>query len=148
MCTTDDDHLADRLRMIRNHAEAVVEDAGTQDLTNMLGFNLRLTELSAAVGRAQLAAVDSHVDRREAFATKLSADTTGLDGIQPPHVRPDCRHVYYVWAMRCDPGTIMPRTDLATLYPLTTLAADRKSSIRPLVQLPMKTRCTGIPNIG
>ncbi len=106
MCTTGDEHLAERLRMIRNHAEAVVEPAGIRDLTNMLGFNLRMTELSAAVGRVQLAAIDDHVDRREAFANGLSEGTAGMAGLSPPKVRPECRHVYYVWAMRCDANVL------------------------------------------
>ena len=43
--------------MIRNHAEAVVEPAGVEDLTNMFGHNFRLTEMSAAVGLAQLESI-------------------------------------------------------------------------------------------
>lgn len=137
MCTTDDDHLADRLRMIRNHAEAVVEDAGTQDLTNMLGFNLRLTELSAAVGRAQLASIDDHIGRRETFATALSAGVANLEGLRPPKVRPDCRHVYYVWAMRSDEDALGIARD--TL--VTALQAEGvpcfPAYVAPLYLLPM-----------
>src|SRR3954470_23813830 len=54
MCVTNDARLAQRLRMIRNHGENVVEAWGVDDISNMIGFNLRLTEMSAAVGRAQL----------------------------------------------------------------------------------------------
>jgi len=102
VCTTEDSDLARKMQFIRNHAEAVVEDAGVENLTNMLGFNLRMTELSAAVGRVQLTDIADHVARRENFAAALSKATQGLDGIQPPHVRDNCRHVYYVWAMRHD----------------------------------------------
>ncbi|GBR75480.1 pyridoxal phosphate-dependent aspartate aminotransferase superfamily, partial [Candidatus Termititenax persephonae] len=42
---TNDDALANKLRLIRNHAEAVVEAKGETDLTNMLGFNYRMTEV-------------------------------------------------------------------------------------------------------
>ena len=137
MCTTDDEGLANRLRMIRNHAEAVVGPAGTEDLVNMLGFNLRQTELSAAVGRVQLAAAEDHVGRREAFATTLSAGVTDLDGIRPPHARPDCRHVYYVWAMRCDADALGITRD--TL--VTALQAEGvpcfAAYVAPLYLLPM-----------
>ena len=47
ICVTNDEELATRLRMIRNHAEAVVGPAKINDLTNMIGFNYRMTELSA-----------------------------------------------------------------------------------------------------
>ena len=102
VCTTDDADLAQKLQMIRNHAEAVVGAAKVDDLTNMFGFNFRMTELSAAVGRVQLSNIDAHVARREAFASELSEAAQGLDGLTVPHARPDCRHVYYVWASRFD----------------------------------------------
>src|SRR4029079_277780 len=51
---TDDDDLADRLRLIRNHAEVVVEDKGVTNLSNMIGFNFRLGEVECAIGIEQL----------------------------------------------------------------------------------------------
>ncbi len=45
MCTTNDDDLVERLQLIRNHAEAVVEKKGVTNLVNMVGFNFRLGEL-------------------------------------------------------------------------------------------------------
>ena len=56
MCTTDDDNLAERLQLIRNHAEAVVAAKGTSNLVNMVGFNFRLGEIEAAIeiGRAHV----------------------------------------------------------------------------------------------
>src|SRR5439155_1256130 len=49
MCVTDDDDLAVRLQLIRNHAENIVEPMDMTNLTNMVGFNFRMTELLAAV---------------------------------------------------------------------------------------------------
>src|SRR6202789_1218371 len=40
----------------------------------------------------------------------------------------------------CEPGTTIARTWGCTWYPLTTLAAERRSSMRALVHEPMKTR--------
>jgi len=40
--------------LIRNHAEAVVEAKGYNSLVNMIGFNYRMTEIEAAIGREQL----------------------------------------------------------------------------------------------
>ncbi len=102
MCVTNDDELALRLRLIRNHAESVVEFVALDNLANMVGFNFRMTELSAAVGIEQLKKIDAHVGRREALAKQLTAGVQGLAGLTPPHVRPGCRHVYYVWALRLD----------------------------------------------
>ena len=47
-----------------------------------------------------------------------------------------------------EPGTTMAPTPDGTLRPLATAAAARRSSIRPLVQEPMKTRSTATPSIG
>ena len=46
------------------------------------------------------------------------------------------------------PGTTQASTPGCTLRPFTTAAAARRSSMRALVQEPMKTRSTGIPDSG
>ncbi|HEV2145977.1 MAG TPA: DegT/DnrJ/EryC1/StrS family aminotransferase [Longimicrobiaceae bacterium] len=102
MCVTDDDDLALRMQMIRNHAENVVEAYGVEDITNLLGFNYRLTELSAAVGLEQLRRIEEHVGPRVRLAETLTAMTEGLEGLIPPRVRTGCDHAYYVWALRLD----------------------------------------------
>ena len=102
MCVTNDEVLALRLQMIRNHAESVVGSLGLEDLTNLVGFNYRMTEMSAAVGLEQLKKIDLHVGRREHLAKKLTEGISGLEGLTPPLERSGCRHVYYVWAMRFD----------------------------------------------
>jgi dTDP-4-amino-4,6-dideoxygalactose transaminase len=106
MCVTDDDELAIRLKLIRNHAENIVEPLELENITNLVGFNFRMTELSAAVGIEQLKAIDDHVSKREYIAQQLSTGIADLPGLIPPKVRTDCRHVYYVWAMRFDAETV------------------------------------------
>ncbi len=102
ICTTNDDNLAQRLAMVRNHAEAVAEPSGIDDLTNMFGHNFRMTELSAAIGLAQLGDIEIHVGRREKLSNALSKAVVDIQGISPPLVRDNCRHVYYVWAAKID----------------------------------------------
>lgn len=102
VCTTDDDDLALRLRLIRNHGENVVEPVGMEDATNMVGFNFRLTELGAAIGIEQLKKAEELVGRREALSLRLSDGVRGLPGLTPPLVRDDCRHAFYLWGARYD----------------------------------------------
>lgn len=97
ICCTDDDNLALRLAAIRNHGENIVSPLGLTDITNMVCFNFRMTELHAAIGIEQLAKIDALVQERQAIAEKLTQATKGLPGLTPPVVREDCRHVYYVW---------------------------------------------------
>ena len=87
VCTTNDEELATRLRMIRNHAESVVGPAKVSNLTNMIGFNYRMTELSAAIGIAQLSSIEKHVEDRKNFAEKLSDTISPMVGLQKPIVK-------------------------------------------------------------
>lgn len=95
VCTTNDDDLADRLQLIRNHAEAVVEAKGTANLINMIGFNFRLGEIEAAIGRCQLKKGPGLIEKRKQNVRSLEAKLAGLPGIGMPHVGPAGDHVYY-----------------------------------------------------
>ena len=101
MCVTNDDRLARRLALIRNHGENAALWAGETDLTNMIGGNLRMTEIAAAVGLAQIARVDELVGRAEKVGAFLTEGIAGLEGIVAPEVRDGCRHDYYCWTARC-----------------------------------------------
>ncbi|MBF0284206.1 MAG: DegT/DnrJ/EryC1/StrS family aminotransferase [Magnetococcales bacterium] len=97
VCCTDDDDLALKLKAIRNHGENIVDAAGLQGQPNLIGFNYRMTELSAAVGVAQLRRAESIIGQRAELAEYLTRQMKGLDWFTPPTVRGGCRHVYYVW---------------------------------------------------
>lgn len=102
ICVTDNSDLAFRLQMIRNHAENIVEPAKVDDITNLIGFNYRMTELSAAIGIEQLKNIDTHVGRREEIAHQLGQALSDFPGLTPPITRKGCRHVYYTWSMKFD----------------------------------------------
>ena len=102
MCTTNDDNLALKIELIRNHGEACVEAAGVKDLSNTIGTNLRLTELSATVAYEQLKKSEKLVNDRVVLAMKLNEGLANIDGFQIPKVRNNCRHVYYMWQAKVD----------------------------------------------
>lgn len=102
MCVTSDEDLGKRIAMIRNHGENATEWLGAGDLVNMVGFNYRMTELSAAVGLVQLENIDAHVEPRERFAEALSEGARNLKGLKTPVVRDGCRHNYYCWCATYD----------------------------------------------
>jgi len=106
MCATDDDTLALKMQMIRNHAENIVDHVALPSIANMVGFQYRMTELSAAVGLQQLAHADRHIGVRQRIAERLSDGLRDLEGVTVPVVREGCRHVYYVWAAKLDEATI------------------------------------------
>jgi dTDP-4-amino-4,6-dideoxygalactose transaminase len=111
VAVTDSDELALRLRLIRNHGEAVV-DGGmpVPNLVNTIGWNWRMTEIEAAIGIEQLRKLEALTKPRIELAEHLTRRLGALPGIVPPAVASDCRHVYYVFAIRYDEAaTGIPR---------------------------------------
>jgi perosamine synthetase len=96
---TNDDDLADRMRLIRNHAEVVVEGKGVTNLNNMIGFNFRLGEIESAIGIEQLKKLQTMVESRQRIAHRLDDGLGNLRGLRTPVVKPGCSHVYYVYNM-------------------------------------------------
>ncbi|MGO7134363.1 DegT/DnrJ/EryC1/StrS family aminotransferase [Rhizobium leguminosarum] len=99
---TNDDTLAEKMRLIRNHAEGVVGGRGTNDLVNMVGFNFRLGEIECAIGIEQLKKLAGFVESRQVAADRLTAGLSGLKGLRTPVVRDGSTHVYYVYPMVLD----------------------------------------------
>lgn len=99
---TDDDALARRLQLIRNHAEAVVQSDDPKELSNMLGYNFRMGEIEAAIASVQLTKLAPRIASRQRAADELSRGLRPLAGLQLPTVRQDSTHVYYVYGMQLD----------------------------------------------
>lgn len=102
VCVTDDAGLAERLQLIRNHAEAVAGDKGVGNLVNMIGYNFRMGEIEAAIGMRQLGKLESLLHERQSAAEQLARGLKGLRGLRPPVVQPGCTHVYYQFPMIYD----------------------------------------------
>lgn len=111
MLITSDDEIAEIARMVRNHGEVVLE--GQKQRTyraDMLGWGYRMTELEAALGIEQLRKLDKLNQMRIDLADHVSSRLAGVDGLACPTVRPDVKHVYYVFAIRYDESrTGIPR---------------------------------------
>ncbi|MDC0156178.1 DegT/DnrJ/EryC1/StrS family aminotransferase [Verrucomicrobia bacterium] len=102
MAVTDNAEYAEKMRLIRNHGEAVVEDKGEKDITNCLGFNFRLGEIEAAIGRVQLGKLPSVVQRRFQAGKKLAKMLEKLPGVRLPLFDEDMSHAFYVFAIGLD----------------------------------------------
>ncbi len=100
MIVTDNDELAEKLRLIRNHAEAVVEAKACDNIVNMVGFNYRMTEIEAAIGREQLKKLAALVEARITNVDYLSECLAQIPCLEPAKLRPGCRHVYYQHAIK------------------------------------------------
>ena len=99
---TNDDDIAERLQLIRNHAEVVVEDKGVKNLINMVGHNFRLGEIECAMGIEQLKKLKGLVQSRQLLAETLTEGLKSLEGLKTPSQFKNRTHVYYVYAMQLD----------------------------------------------
>ena len=99
---TNDDALAERLCLIRNHAEAVVSGKGESNLTNMVGYNFRMPELDAAVARCQLPKLEKLNKKRLENVAYLEEALKNIPCLTMPTVRNGARHVYYVHVCQYD----------------------------------------------
>jgi dTDP-4-amino-4,6-dideoxygalactose transaminase len=102
MVTTRDDELAERVALIRNHAEAVVGSKGREDLAGLFGCNYRLTELQAAIGIEQLKKLPGLIEERIRNVEFLTSRLTGLPGLRPVAPVGADRHVFYVHPLHFD----------------------------------------------
>ncbi|MGA9045954.1 DegT/DnrJ/EryC1/StrS family aminotransferase [Sulfuricurvum sp.] len=102
---TDDDTLAEKLRLIRNHAEAVLSAKGIQDrseLINMVGFNYRMTEIEAAIARCQLKKLPTLLEQRLENTAYLNEQLAQIPCILPTKIREGAKHAFYVHPLQFD----------------------------------------------
>ena len=92
MVTTNDPAIAEQVRLLRNHGQ----EARYYQIA--LGYNMRMTELQAALGIAQLEKLEYFTERRIANAAFLT-EYLG-DRVQTPIARPGYRHVYHQYTIR------------------------------------------------
>ncbi|HEX6334315.1 MAG TPA: DegT/DnrJ/EryC1/StrS family aminotransferase [Flavisolibacter sp.] len=98
---TNNKTLAEKVQLIRNHAENVVEAMGVTDLTNMIGYNYRMTEIEAAIGIEQLKKLPQLLEERLANAAFLHAALGSIDGlVSPPWVEEPSLNTFYVQPVR------------------------------------------------
>ena len=97
---TNDDELAERMRLIRNHGEAAVGTRGIKNINNIIGHNFRLGEIECAIGIEQIKKLSKLIKTRQKAAERLSGGLVDLDGLIIPKIDPNCTHVYYMYFMQ------------------------------------------------
>jgi dTDP-4-amino-4,6-dideoxygalactose transaminase len=113
LITTNDARLARRCQLIRNHAESVISasEGSTENWfnwNNMLGFNLRMTEIQAAIMIEQMQKLDKFILTRRNNAKLLTGELEEIPAIRVPGTRPDCTHSYYVLPFLFNEGDLAP----------------------------------------
>ena len=117
MVTTNNDELAAAVRSLRNHGATGApspdrEPHGpwTMSTFGRLGYNLRLSDIQAAVGVAQMAKLDSLVAERRRLAARYRIKLANQNDIILPSANPD--HTYQSYVIRIAQGGRKTRNEV------------------------------------
>jgi dTDP-4-amino-4,6-dideoxygalactose transaminase len=91
--TTDDDGIADRLRVLRNYGSRV------KYVNEVRGFNSRLDEIQASVLRVKLSRLDEWNRRRRRVAQRYSEALSGLPLVLP-RLMPGAESAWHLYVVR------------------------------------------------
>ncbi|GAA2294752.1 DegT/DnrJ/EryC1/StrS family aminotransferase [Glycomyces scopariae] len=91
--STDDAQFARTLRLLRNQG---MEQRYANEI---VGMNMRMTDVSAAIGRVQLRSLGTWTDQRRANAARLDA---GIKTVAVPPVAPGAHHIYHQYTVRVE----------------------------------------------
>lgn len=103
MLITNDKKIAEVAQLVRNHGEALLETMPQRTyVSEILGYNYRMTELEAAIGICQLKSLDEWNKIRIGLASYLTEKLREFDGLTPPKIREGCKSVFYVYPLLYD----------------------------------------------
>lgn len=108
MVTTDDTALAERVRRLRQHG------VGSDGHIHVVGHNLRMSELAAAIGRVQLTRLPDLLARRRQAATWYRQGLAGVDWLRLPQAGDPPHHTFQSYVVRLEPGAPVERDTLVT----------------------------------
>jgi perosamine synthetase len=107
MVVTDDDELAERLRLLRNLAFA--EPRFVHDEA---GFNFRMTGYQAAMGRVQLRRIEHIIEQKRRVAHAYDRLLAKVPGLRIPIEREWARSVYWMYTIVVEDEFPLSRDEL------------------------------------
>jgi len=127
--TTNDEQLAERLRLLRNLAFTK-----PRFRHEALGFNFRMTGFQAAMGSAQFAKIDRIVAEKRRVAHTYNEFLRDVEGLQLPHEAEWARNVYWMYAVVVQPEFGISRDEL--MKRLREADIDSRTFFCPMNQQP------------
>jgi perosamine synthetase len=108
MIVTDDDRLAEQMRLLRNLAFGK-----PRFLHEHAGYNFRMTGMQAALGRSQFRRIGQFIDGKRRMAATYNRLLKGIPGVRTPPELPGAKNVYWMYAITVGPEFGMTRDELA-----------------------------------
>jgi perosamine synthetase len=118
MIAVHDPEIAERLRRLRQHAMDV-SDLARHNASDVVietyrepGWNLRMTDMQAALGLSQLEALDDILRERARLAERYTAVLRELPHLEPPYDPPYAARTWQSYAVRVSPRSPIGRTEI------------------------------------
>ena len=123
MVTTNDNDLAEKVNVLRNHGATISEEQrhhGSKPYLlpefNVLGFNYRMTDLQGAVGVVQLGKLDGFIEERKRWAEFYEQELADVEWLQTPTVPGDCNHAWQAYVCQVDEAkSPLPRNEIMAI---------------------------------
>jgi dTDP-4-amino-4,6-dideoxygalactose transaminase len=118
MLTTRDADLDQRFRLLRQHGMTVSDRVRHHSQTllfeeySTVGYNYRMTDMQAAVGRVQLKRLAALLAQRRLLASRYAKALGSIDGLESPFVPPWARPNYQSYPVRVTPTYPLSRDAL------------------------------------
>ena len=94
--TTNSTHIANQLRLLRNHGLV------SRDRCQVFAYNSRLDTIQAVIARHMLCKIAHITESRIANAAYFDAQLAGMAGIKLPERRADIREVFHLYSVLCE----------------------------------------------
>ncbi len=99
---TNNSKFANRLKLLRNHAESHQNFNRKEKLYNMVGYNFRMGEIEAAIALEQFKKLKKILVKREKLINYFTRLIKNLKGLKIPNIKKGLKHNYYIYPMVLD----------------------------------------------
>jgi perosamine synthetase len=140
MVVTNDDKLAERLRLLRN-----LGFTQPRFYHEVPAFNFRMTGYQAAMGLAQFRKIDQILDAKRRLARGYNERLANVPGIRTPAELPWAKNVYWMYAVVVEESFGISRDEL--MKKLTEVGIDTRTFFCPMTQQPFLRAQPGFRDI-
>lgn len=96
MITTNDEEIVEKCKRFRHHGQSEKTRYEYWDI----GYNYRMTDISAAIGLVQLKKIEELNEKRRLNAEMFTQGLAGIKGLILPNILNDRKHVFHQYTIR------------------------------------------------
>ena len=134
---TNDQRLAEKIKIIRNHGRASFGPAEIIDL----GFNYRMSEINAVLGLSQLSHINEYVENRNIFAKIYNERLSKIAWLTPQKIEEGNLSSYYAYSVKLGDEAPLTRDEL--MFRLKERGVETSIMYRPIHLQPYYSKLFG-----